>query len=92
MGFTDETIVNLDTTERRSYSIDEKDGQGFHSYVVHEDQIRHGSVAEVDMAEVVIPDDDDEFIDPRLKDYPVPLVAKTVDLHDGPTFDPSSSL
>lgn len=28
-----------------------------------------------------IPDDDDEFVDPRLKNYPIPLVAKCVDLH-----------
>lgn len=30
---------------------------------------------------VYVPDDNDEFIDPRLKDYPIPLVAKCVDLH-----------
>lgn len=33
----------------------------------------------------VVPDEDDEFIDPRLKNYPIPLVAKTVDLHNDPT-------
>ncbi|KXS99658.1 hypothetical protein AC578_9918 [Pseudocercospora eumusae] len=32
-----------------------------------------------------VPRDDEEFIDPRLKDYPIPLVAKTVDLHNDPT-------
>jgi hypothetical protein len=37
---------------------------------------------ELDPLKVVIPDEDDEFIDPRLKNYPVPLVAKTVDLHN----------
>lgn len=31
---------------------------------------------------IYVPDDDEEVIDPRLKDYPVPLVAKTVDLHN----------
>ena len=29
-----------------------------------------------------IPNDTEEFIDPRLSDYPIPLVAKTVDLHN----------
>lgn len=27
----------------------------------------------------------DHFIDPRLRDYPIPLVAKTVDLHNDET-------
>jgi len=35
-----------------------------------------------DAAKIYVPDDNEEFIDPRLKDYPVPLVAKTVDLHN----------
>lgn len=34
---------------------------------------------------IFIPGEDDVFIDPRLKDYPIPLVAKTVDLHNDPT-------
>jgi hypothetical protein len=35
---------------------------------------------------IYVPDDDhDEFVDPRLKDYPVPVVAKTVSLHNDPT-------
>ena len=32
-----------------------------------------------------IPNDNEEFIDPRLADYPIPLVAKTVDLHNDDT-------
>ena len=32
-----------------------------------------------------IPNDNEEFIDPLLSDYPVPLVAKTVDLHNDET-------
>lgn len=40
---------------------------------------------DIDGAEIYVPTDDEEFIDPRLKDYPVPLVAKTVDLHNDPT-------
>ena len=35
-----------------------------------------------DAAKIYVPDDSDEFIDPRLKDYPILLVAKTVDLHN----------
>jgi len=33
-------------------------------------------------AKIYVPRDDEEYIDPRLKDYPIPLVAKTVDLHN----------
>lgn len=35
-----------------------------------------------DPAKIYVPEDDEEYIDPRLKNYPVPLVAKTVDLHN----------
>lgn len=35
-----------------------------------------------DAAKIYVPRDDEQYIDPRLKDYPVPLVAKTVDLHN----------
>lgn len=39
--------------------------------------------ADTDSAtKIYVPDDTEEFIDPRLKDYPIPLVAKTVDLHN----------
>lgn len=34
---------------------------------------------------LIVPEENDIFIDPRLKDYPIPLVAKTVDLHNDPT-------
>ena len=44
-----------------------------------------GHVSDVPLGEGIVPDDDDEFIDPRLKDYPIPLVAKTVDLRNDPT-------
>lgn len=36
--------------------------------------------------EPYVPDDSDEFIDPRLKDYPIPLVAKTGMLHSAPSM------
>ncbi|KAI6262912.1 hypothetical protein ACKVWC_007736 [Pyricularia oryzae] len=42
---------------------------------------QHDSVLQ-DAAKTYVPADDEEFIDPRLKDYPVKLVAKTVDLHN----------
>lgn len=35
-----------------------------------------------DAAKIYVPEDNEEFIDPRLKNYPIPLVAKTVDLHN----------
>ena len=39
----------------------------------------------INVEKVVLPEDEDAFIDPRLKNYPVPLVAKTVSLHNDPT-------
>ena len=35
-----------------------------------------------DAAKAYVPSEDDVVIDPRLVDYPIPLVAKTVDLHN----------
>jgi hypothetical protein len=43
---------------------------------------RPGSPDYDDAKTIYVPDDGDEVIDPRLKDYPVPLVAKTVSLHN----------
>lgn len=40
---------------------------------------------ELDPLKVIVPDENDEFIDPRLKNYPIPQVAKTVDLHNDDT-------
>lgn len=37
------------------------------------------------VGEVYVPIDSDEVIDPRLRDYPIPLLAKTVDLHNDPS-------
>lgn len=43
-------------------------------------------VVVVGQQDAYVPDDNlDEFVDPRVKDYPVPLVAKTVGLHNDPT-------
>ena len=61
---------------------------------IHDVEVAPGFVAEADfeghykevpVGEGIVPDDNDEFIDPRLKDYPIPLVAKTVDLRNDPT-------
>lgn len=35
-----------------------------------------------DAAKIYIPGDNDVVMDPRLKNYPIPLVARTVDLHN----------
>lgn len=44
---------------------------------------RGGTDSDTDeYAKIYVPDDTEEVVDPRLKDYPVPLVAKTVDLHN----------
>ncbi|KAF7939370.1 uncharacterized protein EAE97_007450 [Botrytis byssoidea] len=37
---------------------------------------------------IIVPGENDVFIDSRLKDYPIPLVAKTVDLHSDPRWKP----
>lgn len=36
--------------------------------------------------EYILDDDTDEVVDTRLKDYPVPLVARTVPLYNEPTY------
>ena len=40
---------------------------------------------DISSEKIVIPGENDICIDPRLKDYPIPLVARTVDLHNDPT-------
>ena len=44
-----------------------------------------GHYKDVPLGEGIVPDDNDEFIDPRLANYPIPEVAKTVDLRNDPT-------
>jgi hypothetical protein len=44
-----------------------------------------GDYKDVPLGEGIVPDDNDEFIDPRLVNYPIPEVAKTVDLRNDPT-------
>lgn len=39
----------------------------------------------VPLGEGIPPGDHDTVVDPRLKDYPIPLVAKTVSLENDPT-------
>jgi len=43
------------------------------------------SETDISGEEIYVPDDHDVVIDPRLKDYPIPLVARTVDLHNDHT-------
>jgi hypothetical protein len=43
-------------------------------------------LSESDEDDPYTPCDSDNFIDPRLKDYPIPLVAKTVDLQNDSTY------
>ena len=45
---------------------------------------------ELDPLKIVVPDENDEVIDPRLKNYPIPQVARTVDLHNDDTYEPLS--
>ncbi len=49
--------------------------------------IEDSSSSELDerSRKLYIPNDDEEFIDPLLSNYPIPLVAKTVDLHNDDT-------
>ena len=39
---------------------------------------------DVPLGEGIKPKEDDEFVDPRLENYPIPLVAKTVSLKNDP--------
>ena len=34
-----------------------------------------GDFSDIPASKVLVPEEDDEFIDPRLKDYPIPLLA-----------------
>jgi hypothetical protein len=44
-----------------------------------------GHYTDVTLGEGIVPEEHDKFIDPRLENYPVPKVAKTVDLRNDPT-------
>lgn len=67
-------------------SLSKKDSRETHSYP-QKTAIGDPSFDELDKEsnDAYIPNDDEEFIDPRLSDYPIPLVAKTVDLHNDET-------
>jgi hypothetical protein len=39
---------------------------------------------EIPLNQAIAPSEDDEFVDPRLKNYPIPLVAKVVSLENDP--------
>lgn len=59
--------------------------EDLHALPAYTQDEKKGADVEVTEGGVYVPDDSEEFIDPRLKDYPVPLVAKTVDLYNDPT-------
>lgn len=59
--------------------------EDLHALPTYTQDEKKGADVEVTEGGVYVPDDSEEFIDPRLKDYPVPLVAKTVDLYNDPT-------
>ena len=63
----------------------EKDGDKLGTSEINEDDVGVGTFEDFNSGKVFVPDDNDLFIDPRLADYPIPLVAKTVDLHNDPT-------
>jgi hypothetical protein len=69
----------------RSASQDDavKDNEVAPGYVATKDF--EGHYNDVPLGEGIVPEEDDVLIDPRLKDYPIPLVAKTVDLRNDPT-------
>ena len=62
-------IQNEKKEEKRSMEVD----------------VKIASIGEVNSGEPFIPDDHDDLIDPRLRGYPVPLVAKTVPLYNDPS-------
>jgi hypothetical protein len=61
---------------------------------IHDLEVAPGFVAEKDfeghykdvpLGEGIVPEETDKFIDPRLENYPIPEVAKTVNLMNDPT-------
>ena len=42
---------------------------------VEVDPIEVDEFTDIPASKILIPDDNDEFIDPRLRDYPIPLIA-----------------
>jgi hypothetical protein len=40
---------------------------------------------DIPLKQALAPGEDDEVVDPRLKNYPIPLVAKSVGLANDPT-------
>lgn len=60
-----------------------QDTEVIESYAASEEV--EGHYKDVPLGEGIVPTDQDEFIDPRLKNYPIPLVAKTVDLRNDPS-------
>ncbi|KAH9817762.1 OPT oligopeptide transporter protein [Teratosphaeria destructans] len=77
--------IEVPATRNPLDSTNVKDEKHATTYEVDEHDVDNGLNDTLRPEEIVIPDEQDAFIDPRLKDYPVPLVAKTVDLHNDAT-------
>jgi hypothetical protein len=76
------TTTEITTADERTRSLDEKK-QPFNEKTGDIEISSERADSEYDdAAKIYVPDENEEFIDPRLKDYPIPLVAKTVDLHN----------
>jgi hypothetical protein len=84
------TTTEITSAGERGHSLDEKK-QHFNEKTadIEVNSERADSEYEDDAAKIYVPDENEEFIDPRLKDYPIPLVAKTVDLHNDFSYVPS---
>jgi hypothetical protein len=72
--------VDSNTPSTSDRSLSEKKGLD-----VEIDAVDSNDFNDIPDDKVFIPDESDVVIDPRLKNYPIPLVAKTVDLHNDPT-------
>lgn len=65
------------TLSHEKSSLDEKKASDFEAISGQDNSSDYDKAGKI-----YVPDDNEEHIDPRLKHYPVPLVAKTVDLHN----------
>jgi hypothetical protein len=72
--------VDSKTPSASDHSLSEKKGLD-----VEIDAVDSNDFSDIPDDKIIIPEENDVVIDPRLKDYPIPLVARTVDLHNDPT-------
>lgn len=79
-----EGIITTDITTSRP-SADEKNQHPIDEKNVDIEGISERADSDIDLGDttkIYVPGEDEEYIDPRLKNYPITLVAKTVDLHN----------